>query len=76
MKTPQPDLYTERVLLFAWRFISLPFVVTAAACRWVRGRLRSGTSAGDLRDADQLRQSRARRELRGLPPDHQRGRRP
>jgi hypothetical protein len=26
VKHPQPDLYSERVIFLAWRFISLPFV--------------------------------------------------
>ena len=71
MKPPQPDLYNVRVIRGARFLVSLPFVIAAAAYRWVMGVVKGRESAKALREKDQVRQSRVRRELRGLPPDHQ-----
>jgi hypothetical protein len=60
----------DHVIRVAVATLALP----ATLARWVRAAvvrvIRSMTTGKDLRAADQLRQSRARRELRGLPADH------
>ena len=66
MTRPEHQESNARVLRLAKRFVSLPFVVYG----WVKRLTGSRKSEQTLRDEDQLRQSRARRELRGLPPDH------
>ena len=70
MRPAQPDLQNLRIIRLARQIVSLPFVVPAALYRWVKGRLQALQSDKTLRENDQARQSRARRELRGLPPDH------
>ena len=70
MRKPTPDSHNIQVIRIARTLVSLPFRAVRSVYRWVRGLLRSGMSAGALREEDQLRQSRARRTLRGLPPDH------
>ena len=70
MKSQTSEAHNVQVIRFAGVLVSLPSLAVRAVYRWVRGRLRSGMSAGALRGEDQLRQSRARRTLRGLPPDH------
>ena len=67
MKTPKPERHNTRILRLAHRAMTLPFAVARACCVWLFRRCRS---ADQLRAADQLRQSRVRRELRGLSPDH------
>lgn len=67
MKTPAPELQNTRILRLAHRALTLPFLFAAACCVWVFRWCRSDKQ---LRDADQLRQSRVRRGLRGLSPDH------
>ena len=74
MKPPRPDLYNQRVIYLAGRFISMPFRVVANVYRWVREYLLGPHSAQAVREKDQARQSRVRRELRGLPADHDAGR--
>ena len=66
---PQPELHNNQILGLARRFVTLPFVIAAAVYRGVRRLLRSGKSEKALYAEDQIRQSRVRRELRGLPPD-------
>jgi hypothetical protein len=70
VKPPKPELQNNRIIYLATRFISLPFVFAAAAYGWVKGRFKVSKSDKALRDEDEVRQSRARRKLRGLPPDH------
>ena len=70
MKRPKPELQNARVIGLARRFVLLPFTVGRAIYRWVRAAVLSGRSDEQVRAADQQRQSRARRTLRGLPPDH------
>ena len=70
MKPPQFDLYNVRVIRGARFLVSLPFVLAAAAYRWVKEFVVGRESAKALREKDEVRQSRVRRELRGLPPDH------
>ena len=70
MTNPNPNESDTHVLLMARRIVTLPFAIAAAVYRWVKRVIRSGKSEQALRDEDQLRQSRVRRKLRGLPPDH------
>jgi hypothetical protein len=70
MKRPKPELYNNRVLLLARRTLTLPFALLAAVYHWVSGRIQGRKSDTTRRAEDQLRQSRSRRVLRGLPPDH------
>jgi hypothetical protein len=67
MKTPKPELQNTRILRLANRVVMLPFVFAVACYGWLSRRFKS---KAQLRAGDQLRQSRVRRELRGLPPDH------
>ena len=60
----------DHVLRMALRIVTLPWAVLRSAFRGVCRLVRACKSKGELRDDDQLRQSRARRTLRGLPPDH------
>ena len=73
MKSPQPDVQNLRIIYLARVFVTLPFTLAAAAYRWVKARLEAQKSDKEIRETDQLRQSRARRELRGLSPDHDPG---
>ena len=73
MTNPKPNRSDTHVLLMAHRVVTLPFAIAAAVYRWVKRLINSRKSEQALRDEDQLRQSRARRELRGLPPDHVQG---
>ncbi len=70
MKSQKPDLQNRRILRFATRFVVLPLVLSAAVYGWVKGMFHRLRSDKYLRAEDQLRQSRVRRELRGLSPDH------
>jgi hypothetical protein len=70
MKEPKPELYNNRVIWLAGRFVSSPFRLVAAVYRLICRVVRGCRSDESLHAADQLRQSRARRTLRGLPPDH------
>jgi hypothetical protein len=70
MKAPAPDAQNLRIIYLFKRIVLLPFTAVAALwaviCRldhWCK-------SPAQVRAEDQLRQSRARRTLRGLPPDH------
>ena len=74
MKQPQPDLYNQRVIYLAWRFVTLPFLIASKSIGWVKGVLLGLQSPRTIRQKRQLRQSRAHRELRGLPADHDGGR--
>ena len=60
----------DHVLRMALRVVTLPWAVLRAASRGVCRLLGACKSDEENRDADQLRQSRARRTLRGLPADH------
>ena len=66
-KTPSSN---DRVLRMALRVVTLPWAILRGAYRGVCRLLGACRSEGEDRDADQLRQSRARRTLRGLPADH------
>ncbi len=70
MKPPKPELHNTRIIRLASRFCSLPYVFARAVCAGIGRLWQRGKSGERLRSEDQLRQSRARRELRGLPPDH------
>jgi hypothetical protein len=67
---PKPELHDTRILRIARQILSLPFTIPVALYGWVRRLLRSGKSDKSRRAEDQVRQSRVRRGLRGLPPDH------
>ena len=70
MKRPKAERYNNHVIYLAMRFLSFPFVLAAAAYRGAAG-LRERLKSPDTRRAeDRHRQTRARRNLRGLPGDH------
>jgi hypothetical protein len=70
MKRPQPERYNNRVIYLASLIVTFPFVVAAAAYHGA-GRLLEGLKSPNKRRAqDQRRQSRVRRNLRGLTGDH------
>ena len=70
MKRPRPELSNNRVIGLARRAVSFPLEIAATLFAWASGRLQGLKSAKTVHEEDQLRQSRARRELRGLPADH------
>jgi hypothetical protein len=70
MKRPQPERYNNRVIYLATRVVTFPFVLAAAAFHGA-GRLLEGLKSRDnRRAADERRQSRVRRSMRGLAGDH------
>jgi hypothetical protein len=72
MKAPAPDVQNVRIIHLFKRIVLLPFTAVAAVWSVVCRFFQWCKSPGQLRAEDQLRQSRARRTLRGLPPDHER----
>lgn len=70
MKPPKPELQNIRIIRLTKQLLWLPFRFVLAVYGWTRAAVLSGRSDKQARAADQLRQSRARRTLRGLPPDH------
>lgn len=60
----------DHVLRMALRVLKLPWFLLRSAYRGVCRLVGACKSEGELRDDDQRRQSRARRTLRGLTPDH------
>jgi hypothetical protein len=70
MKDPQPDFQNRRIIRLAKRFVSLPFVLALSCWAGMKSLCKLGRSDARVRDDEKLRQSRARRTLRGLPPDH------
>jgi hypothetical protein len=70
MKAPKPELQNTRVIRLATRVISLPFRLPGTVYRFVKALFQGLKSEERRRSEDQLRQSRARRTLRGLPADH------
>ena len=70
MKSRQSEVQNLRIIDLARRLVSLPFTTAAAAYRWAKARVEGQRSDKEIRETDQIRQSRARRELRGLTPDH------
>ena len=66
----KPELQNTRILRLAKRAVSLPFVLARAGWAGIKSLLARGRSDEQVRADDKLRQSRARRTLRGLPPDH------
>jgi hypothetical protein len=76
MKAPKPELQNNRILRLAKRFISLPVVLVLAIGAGIKSMWTRGKSDERVRAGDKLRQSRARRTLRGLPPDHVQSARP
>jgi hypothetical protein len=63
---PKPD-YNRHVLAVFRRFIGLPVTIARGIWNLVSGW---GSTPGSRRAKDSIRQSRVRRELRGLAPDH------
>jgi len=63
---PKPD-YNRHVLAVFWRFIGLPVTISLWGWNLVAGWC---STPGSRRAKDSIRQSRVRRELRGLAPDH------
>ena len=73
MKRPQPERYNNRVIYLAALIVTFPFVIGAAAYHGA-GRLLEGLKSPDKRRMlDKRRQSRVRRNLRGLAGDHVQG---
>ena len=70
MKAPKPELQNNRILRLTKSLLSQPFVLVLAAGAGIKSLWNRGKSDGRVRADDKLRQSRARRTLRGLPPDH------
>ena len=70
MTRPTPERFNNRVIQLAAGTVKLPFRLAAAAYRRVSALLQGLRSPEALRAKDQLRQSRARRKLRGLAGDH------
>ncbi len=70
MKPPSPDRQSEHVLSLARRIVLLPLVVVVVAYRWLKRLVQRIKSDKEVHAEDQVHQSQVRRELRGLPPDH------
>ena len=70
MKRPKPELHNNRVIRFTVRALSLPYAGAAAACRATVALLQSLKSPERVRAEGARRQSRVRRQLRGLAGDH------
>lgn len=66
-KTASP---LDGVVRLLKRTLSLPVRVAVGGFRWVKRRLVTPRSAGELRADDKARQAGVRRELRGLPTAH------
>lgn len=60
----------DHVLRMAFRVLTMPWAILRGAYRGACRLVGWCKSHGQLRDDDQRRQSRARRTLRGLAPDH------
>ena len=70
MAAPKPELQNTRVIYLATRFVRLPLTLIRAAYAGVIAMIQRMKTDAVRRAEDQTRQSRARRMLRGLPPDH------
>lgn len=70
MKPPVPERHNRKVLRILKAIALAPITLSVSLYHAVRRWMRSGRSDERVRSDDQVRQSRARRELRGLPPDH------
>lgn len=60
----------DRVLRMALIVIRLPLTLARLGYRGIRRLVGGRKTLEQLREDDQVRQSRARRTLRGLSPDH------
>jgi len=67
---PPPELHDNRIIWLATRLLSLPFMLIGALYRLAKGLPDRFKSDETRRAEDQRHQSRVRRQLRGLPPDH------
>ena len=70
MKRPEPELYNNRVIHLATRAVAFPFAVVRAIYRGTTALRERLKSPERRRAEDQRRQSRVRRNLRGLTGDH------
>ena len=70
MKRPGPDVQTNRILRRANQVVLMPFTVILAVIGAVAALLKGLKSDKQVRAEDQTRQSRIRRQLRRLPPEH------
>ena len=66
-RTPSSN---DRVLRVSLRVLKAPWLLLRSAYRGVCRLIAACKSPAQARHDDQLRQSRARRTLRGLTPDH------
>jgi len=69
-KRPRADLNSIHVIRLAKQFFMLPLVLGKRAFAGVMALIQGMKSDKKVRAEDQTRQSRVRRQLRGLPPDH------
>jgi hypothetical protein len=67
---PKSEQQNLRVIRRAMSIVLLPFVSVRGIYRAICRLWGCRRSAAHVRSDDQLRQSRVRRGLRGLPPDH------
>lgn len=70
MKRPRPDVQTNRILRRASHVVLLPFHAIHALIAAVAALVKGMKSDKQVRAEDQTRQSRIRRQLRRLPPEH------
>lgn len=70
MKRPRPDVQTNRILRRASQVVLLPLTVIHALIAAVAALLKGMKSDKQVRVEDKTRQSRIRRQLRRLPPEH------
>jgi hypothetical protein len=65
----ESDRLTKRVKYLAW----LPVACALIPCAWLTRLVMRRSTRGELRAADKARQSKVRRQLRGLSPVHDAG---
>ena len=70
MKRPAPELQNTRIISLATQVFLMPFRLPGLLYRALKGLVQGLKSDKRLRAEDQTRQSRVRRGLRGLSPDH------
>jgi hypothetical protein len=70
MKRPRPDARTNRILRLAKQAVLLPVTAIHAVIAAMAAMVLGMKSDKQVRAEDQTRQSRIRRQLRSLPPEH------
>ena len=70
MKAPAPDTQNVHTINLFKRIVLMPFTAISAAWGMVCRFFQWCKSSGQVREEDKIHQSRVRRTLRGLPPDH------